>query len=549
MDLERNTIAPAALGLWARIKRSWVRDRQLSLARRIRKGLKFIAQLIRARDELKDCNSVGTSARVAGRLRVENRGTIAIGDHLNVNSSWVPIELVTGSDGGIKIGDDVLINFGTIIAAASSVSIGSRSMIGPHCIISDVEIPESISGPGPIKALPIEIGKDVWLAGRVTIRPGVKIGDGAVVVAGSIVESDVPPHFMASGIPARLLPRLGAAPRPVSNVRTAPPVAAAVGASAPRLRGSLISDFRLDELVYELAASDGTPPVDSVLVPGEKLSQMLCTPSRADAHDFVVIWTRPESAVPAFARLLQGESVSDRDLNADVDAFCALIERSAANYSYVLLPTWTQPAFAHGRGLLDGRPGGALSALSAMNLRLMKAVEARANVYVLDAARWQAAVGPAAFNSRAWYLGQMAMARPLVAEAARDIRAALAALCGRQRKLLVFHRDTALWAGAHADPSAWTAPLETAYGEFHQALHILRRRGVLLALVGNSTESEMLEAIRTCPGAAQRDDDFAVCSAAEGEEIVKLTALTARLGVGLDDVVYIDARDAVRARL
>jgi acetyltransferase-like isoleucine patch superfamily enzyme len=533
----------------------------MGLARRIQKGLKLISQLIRAIGALKGCNRVGIFARVAGRLRIENHGWIDIGDHFRVNSSWVPIELVTGPEGRIQIGDDVLINFGTLIAAGSGVTIGSGSMIGPHCILSDVDIPEAIAASAPVTAKPIEIGKDVWLAGRVTVRPGVRIGDGAVVVAGSIVESDVSAHFMASGIPARMLPKFAAAPGLHSNTPVAPsgsgaaesqaaPAAGhATGTQQAGLRGVLISDFRLDDLVYELAAADGSPPVQSAAVVGEQLPQMLMAQPSADARDFVVVWTRPEAAVPVFAQLLTGELINECDLMDDVDKFCALVKKSATNYRYVLLPTWTQPAHVRGRGLLDGRPGGVLSALSAMNHRVMRNIERCSNVFVLDAARWQMAVGPRAFNPRAWYLGQMAMARPLVAEAARDICAALAALCGTQRKLLVFHSNDALWTEGQAHPNGSAAPLGQAYAAFQQALRQLRRRGVLLALIGKSTKFDLLETMRAFPGACPREEDFVSCGATEGDEVARLNALAAAHGVALDAVVYIDSRDAVRARV
>jgi len=547
MNSEPKISAPESQGLRARIRRSWERDSHLTLARRIRKGLKFIGQLLRAHGALKDCDRVGASARVAGRLRVENRGSIVIGDHLNVNSSWVPIELVTGSAGRIQIGDDVLINFGTVVAAGSRVSIGSGTMIGPHCIISDVDIPETLLDSAPVAALPIEIGKGVWLAGRVTLRPGVKIGDGAVIVAGSIVETDVPPHYMASGIPARSLPRFGATPV-ISASPAAPQGTNITAADTIRLRGSLISNFRLDDLLYELGAGDASPPVDAEILIGERVTSLLAAPARADARDFLLVWTQPEGAVPAFARLLNGESIVDQDLEADVDAYCALLLESAARYRYVLLPTWTQPPHVRGLGLLDGRPGGILSSLTVMNLRMMKAVQARANVFVLDAARWQAAVGPAGFNPRAWYLGGMAMARPLVAEAAKDIRAALATLFGRQRSLLVLRQEDALWVGATAE-AAGSASLGQAYAAFQQALRLLRRGGVLLALIGSSTKCEMLEALRAIPDADLREEDFAGFGVADGDETEKLGALAARLGVSLDAVVYIDARDAARARV
>jgi len=557
MILDKNAEPPEVRGLLARLRRAWARDSHLSIKRRIQKGLQFGIQLMRARTALKTCNRVGTNARVAGRMRVENHGVIVIGNYLNINSSWVPTELVAGREGRIEIGDDILINFGTVIAAGKGVSICSGSMIGPHCIISDVDIPETAVEAGLGTAKPIQIGKNVWLAGRVTVRPGVTIGDGAVVVAGSIVESDVPAHVMASGIPARLLPKLGAVPRAPSEGRAAQEAVEA-GSSAPAaqqantrpslLCGSLISDFSLDELAHELTA-DTTFPVDAAVIPWAQFPQSLTAAPPANARDFCVVWTRPEAAVPTFARLLLGDSVEERQLTADVDAFCELVERSARNYRYVLIPSWTQPAYLRGQPLIDCRPGGVLSSLTAMNLRLTTTIGGRANVFVLNAARWQSAVGPLASNPRAWYLGHMAMARPLIIEAARDIRAALGALFGRQRMLLVLDSENALWGGAPPESIASAIPITQAYADFQLALRLLRRRGVLLAVLGKAGKSALLEMIRSYTGPVLREDDFATCSSIEGDEAANVVALATRLGVGLDAVVYIGAKEAVRARV
>ena len=53
--------------------------------------------------------------------------------------------------------------------------------------------------------MPIEIGDDVWLAGRVMVRPGSRIGAGAVIGAGSVVDGEIPAGAIASGAPARVL--------------------------------------------------------------------------------------------------------------------------------------------------------------------------------------------------------------------------------------------------------------------------------------------------------------------------------------------------------
>jgi virginiamycin A acetyltransferase len=51
------------------------------------------------------------------------------------------------------------------------------------------------------------VGSDVWLGYQATVMPGVRIGHGAVVAAGSVVGSDVPPYAIAAGNPARVVRR------------------------------------------------------------------------------------------------------------------------------------------------------------------------------------------------------------------------------------------------------------------------------------------------------------------------------------------------------
>jgi virginiamycin A acetyltransferase len=49
------------------------------------------------------------------------------------------------------------------------------------------------------------VGHDVWLGYRALVMPGVEIGHGAIVAAGSVVAADVPPYAIAGGNPARVL--------------------------------------------------------------------------------------------------------------------------------------------------------------------------------------------------------------------------------------------------------------------------------------------------------------------------------------------------------
>jgi acetyltransferase-like isoleucine patch superfamily enzyme len=498
------------------------------------------------------------SARVAGRLRVVNEGTIVIGERVNINSTWLPTEFVAGHAGRIEIGNGVLINFGTVIAAAHSVSIGDGCMIGANCIISDVDIPEAATATEPLfSAKPIFIGKEVWLAGRVTIRPGVTIGDGAVVVAGSIVESDIPPQTMASGIPARPLPKF-APVRP--EAERAPSLAnesvrsvirsgsSAAGKEQLRLSGVVISDFTMDELVHELAA-DSRISVEAIGYPPSTFLQNQHAARQPVTRDFAVVWTSPAAAVPLFGRLQDGTMANEEDLTLEVDKFCAYVEQIAAKFRRVLVPTWIQPSYVCGQGTFDSRPGGSAWALTAMNLRLMSSLGRRAKVLVLDAGCWQVAAGRSAFNPRAWYLGHMGATRTLIIEAARDFRVALDTLFAPARMLLALAWETAFW-DLRVDTARGSAQaISEAYGDFQRVLHMLRGRGVLIDVLGQSESSRLPRTIHAFTGHVLKEEEINVYSAAEGDEVNAITALASRLGVSLDAVVYVNAQSAGRDRM
>ncbi|QQX88682.1 CatB-related O-acetyltransferase [Cupriavidus necator] len=53
----------------------------------------------------------------------------------------------------------------------------------------------------------VEIGSDVWIGARSIILDGVKIGDGAIVAAGSVVTENVDPYAIVGGVPAKLIRR------------------------------------------------------------------------------------------------------------------------------------------------------------------------------------------------------------------------------------------------------------------------------------------------------------------------------------------------------
>lgn len=51
---------------------------------------------------------------------------------------------------------------------------------------------------------PVYIEDDCWIGGNVVILPGVRIGNGSTIAAGSVVTKDIPPYSVAMGAPCRV---------------------------------------------------------------------------------------------------------------------------------------------------------------------------------------------------------------------------------------------------------------------------------------------------------------------------------------------------------
>lgn len=110
----------------------------------------------------------------------------------------------------IKLNGDVYINHNSVFLDCAEIQIGDKTFIGPNCgfytAIHPIKYRDRITERETAK--PITIGKGVWIGGNVTILPGVKIGDRAVIGAGSVVVKDIPQDVVAVGNPCKVIKKI-----------------------------------------------------------------------------------------------------------------------------------------------------------------------------------------------------------------------------------------------------------------------------------------------------------------------------------------------------
>lgn len=90
------------------------------------------------------------------------------------------------------------------------VLIGDDVMMGPQCWIYTQNhefryLDKPMRQQGPQREEPVVIGNDVWIGSRVTILPGVHVGNGVIIGAGAVVSKDIPDYAIVGGNPARIL--------------------------------------------------------------------------------------------------------------------------------------------------------------------------------------------------------------------------------------------------------------------------------------------------------------------------------------------------------
>ncbi|MBO4498702.1 MAG: acetyltransferase [Bacteroidaceae bacterium] len=150
-------------------------------------------------------NNGSAMLRPVRRMRswVGNKVFDSCGDNVNIERG-----AYFGNGSGISIGNNSCLGVNCIVG--TPVDIGDHVIMGPDVIIytvnhetSRTDIP--IGDQGMTEPRKVMIGSDVWIGARTIILPGVNVGNGSVIAAGSVVSHNVPEYSIVGGVPAKVI--------------------------------------------------------------------------------------------------------------------------------------------------------------------------------------------------------------------------------------------------------------------------------------------------------------------------------------------------------
>lgn len=135
---------------------------------------------------MKNMEGRGTHRRIGYPFKIRGSENIVIEDHVNIGSGCT----IYSTRAKLIIKSHVIVGPNlTVITGDHKFEVGS--------FIDATRKPESIFDQDVI------IENDVWIGANVTILKGVHVGRGAIIAAGAVVTKDIPPYYIAAGVPAK----------------------------------------------------------------------------------------------------------------------------------------------------------------------------------------------------------------------------------------------------------------------------------------------------------------------------------------------------------
>ncbi|NCN11103.1 MAG: acyltransferase [Leptospira sp.] len=152
-------------------------------------------------------SEISKNVSIGRNVQIEKGSSIKIGSKCTLGDNCY----LNSVGGRIEIEDDVSFNRNVHINA----SVGGKIKINKYCLIGPNVVFRTANHVFESTRIPIRnqghnffditLFEDVWLGANVVILPGVEIGKGSIIAAGSVVTKNIPEFSIAGGVPAIVL--------------------------------------------------------------------------------------------------------------------------------------------------------------------------------------------------------------------------------------------------------------------------------------------------------------------------------------------------------
>lgn len=319
----------------------------------------------------------------------------------------------------------------------------------------------------------------------------------------------------------------------------------------------LISDFNTSNFQAYLKIDESMPIMDVSSAPFGQVIQCLVDKNHKiwdKQYDIAIIWTQPEAIINSYSNLLMYNEFDESLLIQEVDKFVSVLEGLYNRVKSVFIPLWTKPTYLRGSGVLSYKSAFGIDyAILKMNERLVQKFSKSSFIHILDSHIWMQTVGSKSFNPKLWYLGKVPFGNEVFLEAVKDVKAAVRAIFGVSKKLIIVDLDDTMWGGIVGD-LGWQnlilgghSSSGEAFVDFQKGLKSLANRGIILGIVSKNDEKVAMEAIESHPEMVLKKSDFAAYRINWKNKASNIIEIVSELNIGLQSVVFIDDNPFERA--
>lgn len=147
------------------------------------------------------CNAIQASSFVPTRMRVRLLRLYG----MQCDDDAVVYESTFFGSPKVSLGKGAFVSVRCLFDGSDRISVGANTYLamGVSILTSSHQIGDCLKRAGPLKTAPVTIGNGCWIGANVTIQPDVRISDGCVVAAGSVVTASTEPNGLYAGVPAK----------------------------------------------------------------------------------------------------------------------------------------------------------------------------------------------------------------------------------------------------------------------------------------------------------------------------------------------------------